>query len=230
MVSYYNGTVFNCDAEAIVNTVNCLGVMGAGIALEFSLRYPAMFEDYTVKCKRNIICTGTVDYFRAADKTIINFPTKWHFKYPSKLEWIEQGLISFVETYRVQQIKSVAFPKLGTYNGGLEWNTVRVLMEKYLDPIDIPVYICLDINEAEGLEAKMLEIVNTMDLSLLKDHMRATEKQLSVVEQYRPFKRFWMIKELDGIGITFYSNLFNYCKSAVIAPKTGTQMSLFDSI
>ena len=228
MVKYYNGTVFNCDAEAIVNTVNCLGVMGAGIALEFSLRYPEMFKDYEEKCKRDMIRTGSVDYYHYEDKVIVNFPTKWHFKYPSKIEWVEQGLKDFVSTYRSQGIRSVAFPKLGTYNGGLEWETVRYLMERYLGAIDIPVYICLDTSEAEGLEKKMLDFVNSLDVSSLKPHMRVTEKQMETIERNRPFKRFWMIKELDGIGITVYSKLFNYCKSNAEAPPSSVQGSLFD--
>lgn len=230
MVNYYNGTVFNCDTDAIVNTVNCLGVMGAGIALEFSLRYPDMLDDYVAKCKQHLIKVGIVDYFTTTGKTIVNFPTKWHFKYPSQIEWIEQGLANFVSTYKSQGIKSVAFPKLGTYNGGLNWESVRTLMEKYLDPIDIPVYICLDINEAEGLEKKMLDVVNALDLSTLKEHMRITEKQRLTIEQNRPFRRFWMIKELDGIGVTFYSKIFNYCITEATSNKSCKQMSLFDSI
>ena len=96
MIRYYKGTVFNAGAEAIVNTVNCDGVMGAGIALEFGLRYPDMYKDYVIKCKKGDICTGKVDYFKDSSGIIIvNFPTKIHFKYPSKIEWIESGLKAF---------------------------------------------------------------------------------------------------------------------------------------
>ena len=100
MVEYYDGSVFNVEADAIVNTVNCTGVMGAGIALEFSLRYPAMLEHYEKMCKIREIKIGRVDYFCDEEKTIINFPTKWHFKYPSQIEWIEMGLKDFVATYK----------------------------------------------------------------------------------------------------------------------------------
>ena len=227
MISYYNGTVFNCDASAIVNTVNCQGFMGAGIALEFSLRYPDMLKDYETKCKQGVIRTGKVDYFNTTDKVIINFPTKWHFKYPSKMEWIEQGLIDFVSTYKAKGITSVAFPKLGTSNGGLSWEEVKVIMEKHLSSIDIPVYICLDINEAEGLEKQMLDVFNALDLNSLKGYMKINEKQRSVIEKNRPVKRFWMIKNLEGIGITFYTKIYNYCKMATFGD-SGTQISLFD--
>ena len=77
MIKYFNGTVFNCDAEAIVNTVNTVGVMGAGLALEFALRYPDMLKDYEEKCKHKEIIVGKVNSYKAADKTIIYFPTKW---------------------------------------------------------------------------------------------------------------------------------------------------------
>ena len=132
MITYLEGTVFNSNAEAVVNTINCVGVMNAGIALEFGLRYPEMLSEYQKKCKNKEIQTGKIYYYIAKDKTIVNFPTKWHFKYPSKLEWIEEGLRDFVKTYKQYGFKSVAFTKLGTLNGKLDWNDVKQLMEKYL--------------------------------------------------------------------------------------------------
>lgn len=229
MIKYFNGTVFNCNAMAVVNTVNCQGFMGAGIALEFALRFPDMLKDYESKCKKGKIMVGCVDYFYANEKIIVNFPTKKYFKYPSKIEWIEQGLIHFVKTYKDHNITSVAFPKLGTSNGGLKWEEVKQIMEKYLNPIDIPAYICLDVNEAEGLEKEMLDVFNSLDLTMLKPYMRISKKQKSILEENRPIRRFWMIKNLDGIGITFYTNIFNYCKD-VAQIGSGTQLSLFDNI
>ena len=102
-------------------------------------------------------------------------------------------------------------------------------MEKYLNPIDIPAYICLDENEAEGLEKEMLNVFNSLDLTTLKPYMRISKKQKSILEENRPIRRFWMIKNLDGIGITFYTNIFNYCKD-VAQIGSGTQLSLFDNI
>ena len=229
MIKYYNGTVFNCEVDAIVNTVNCIGFMGAGIALEFSLRYPDMFKDYESKCKKGLFRTGKIDYFKSSDKIIINFPTKWHFKYPSKIEWIEQGLRDFVETYKINKVTSVAFPKLGTANGGLNWEDVNVLMEKYLSCLDIPVYICLDINDAEGLEKQMLDVFNSLDLNSIKKDIRINQKQRDILEKNRPIKRFYMIKNLEGIGITFYTKIFNYCQNA-IKSNAGTQLSLFENM
>ena len=142
MIIYTEGTVFNAGAQAIVNTVNCDGFMGAGIALEFSLRYPKMLVDYETKCKNDLVKIGKVDYFNMGDTIIINFPTKQHFQFQSKLAWIENGLKDFVATYKKHNIESVAFPKLGTSNGGLNWDDVKSIMEGYLSKIDLKVYIC----------------------------------------------------------------------------------------
>ena len=225
MIIYFKGTVFNAEADAIVNTVNCSGVMGAGLALEFSLRYPNMFEDYRAKCQREEIKVGRVSYYREKEKVIINFPTKWHFKYPSKIEWIRSALNDFVHTYKAQGIQSVAFPKLGTLNGGLEWGQVRAVMEQYLRQVDIPVYICLDEDPACGLEKQMLEIFNDLSIEKLKRIVRLTEGQKKALSEGKPFSRFWQIKQVEGIGITTYQKIFLYCKD--LAEGGEEQLTLF---
>jgi O-acetyl-ADP-ribose deacetylase (regulator of RNase III) len=222
MINYYDGTIFNVDAHALVNTVNCIGVMGAGIALEFMLRYPDMYDDYVAKCKGNIIKTGAVDYFKRNDGlVIVNFPTKWHFKYPSRMIWIEQGLQNFAETYRDQKIKSVAFPKLGTQKGGLNWNIVKEQMERYLKPLDIKVIICLDaLPEAEGAERIMVDTFNLSTIEEISGVVKLTKKQMSRLENAKPLKRFWHIYSTDTIGIRTYSNLFRYYYDIAIGVKT----------
>lgn len=156
-------TVFNTNAQAIVNTVNCVGVMGAGLALEFKLRFPKMYVDYVSRCRRQEVKVGKLSYYRD-DNTplIINFPTKNHWKYPSKLSWIEQGLQDFVQQYPQWGITSVAFPKLGCDRGGLNWNDVYQLIKKYLQDLpDLTVYICLDSETTpQGLEKALVDLVN----------------------------------------------------------------------
>lgn len=228
MITYLEGTVFNTDADAIVNTINCTGVMNAGIALEYGLRYPQLLKEYEEKCKNNEIAIGHIYYYKDKEKTIVNFPTKWHFKYPSKIEWIEAGLKDFVKTYKTHNIKSVAFTKLGTLNGGLDWSKVKSLMEQYLSNLDIPVYICLDNKkEAEGLEKEMLDIFNSLNIDDLKQNVRLTTSQISILKNNIPFNRFWKIKELDGLGTTTYKNIFNYCKTQTEIARY-KQMTLFD--
>lgn len=212
MITYYEGTIFNVNVQALVNTVNCTGVMGAGIALEFMLRYPDMYEDYVEKCKEKRIKTGKVDYFKSSDgQIIINFPTKWHFKYPSKLIWIEQGLQDFVLTYRDYEIHSVAFPKLGASKGGLVWEDVRALMERYLSPLDIDVYICLDNKKvAEGIERVMLDKFNATDIIQLSDIVKLNKKQRQYLNNSMPYSRFWQISETTSIGIKTYRAIFDH--------------------
>jgi len=231
MINYFEGTVFNVNTQAIVNTVNCTGVMGAGIALEFMLRYIDMFEDYEAKCKEKRIITGKVDYYKNADdRIIVNFPTKWHFKYPSKLIWIEQGLQDFVKTHKKYGITSIAFPKLGTSNGGLNWNDVKVLMEKYLSNLDIDVYVCLDNKkEAEGIERIMLDKFNATTIEQLSNIIRLNTKQKENIKSCLPYNRFWKIADTEAIGIKTYSNIFSYFyKLASGADEEPQQLTLFD--
>ena len=143
MIKYrYNENIFKSKSTALVNTVNCVGVMGAGIAKEFKLRFPEMFKDYVKKCNTNEIRIGKLDIYKINDrKIIINFPTKDHWKYPSKLEYIEKGLIDFVKNYKSWNIISIAFPQLGCGKGGLKWNDVKYLMKEYLIDLDINIEV-----------------------------------------------------------------------------------------
>lgn len=211
MIIYSEGTVFNTDAEAIVNTVNCKGVMGAGIALEFQLRYPKMYDRYVRLCEIGDIKIGKIDYYIEESPTIISFPTKFDFKYPSRIQWVEQGLQNFVDTYENHGIKSVAFPKLGAGRGGLDWEEVKALMTKYLAPLDITIYICEDtLQHAEGIEKEMVDKLNNMSIINISNHIRLNEKQRNAIEKNRPYKRFWHLGQTDGIGTKVYENLFHY--------------------
>ncbi|MEA5516853.1 macro domain-containing protein, partial [Nodularia sp. UHCC 0506] len=162
MLHYTDTTVFNVNAQTIVNTINCVGVMGAGLALEFQLRFPEMERDYIERCRRKEAKVGRPYLYKNYETVwILNFPTKIHWKYPSKIEWIEEGLKYFSNYYQKGGITSVAFPKLGCSNGGLTWRDVSPLMEKYLQNLDIDVFICLDREEeATGIEGSMVNLVN----------------------------------------------------------------------
>lgn len=211
MIEYFEGTVFNTDAGAIVNTVNCEGYMGAGIALEYSLRYPEMYQDYQKKCKEKKIKTGFVDYYLYNNITIVNFPTKNLYKFPSNIRWIKEGLINFVETYKNYNITSVAFPKLGTSNGGLNWEEVKNIMEYYLKDIDAKVYICLDkIKEPAGKEKQMLDSINKISIQEISHYVKLTEKQKLSLQKHIPYQRFWQISQTQSIGKTTYKNLFKH--------------------
>lgn len=142
-ISFVKGNIFNTKAQTVVNTVNCVGVMGKGIALVYKLRYPQMFDIYHDYCKQHLIGIGKLWLYigDANDPWVLNFPTKFHWKYPSKIEYVEQGLQKFVATYEERGITSVAFPLLGTHNGGLDKDVVKTIMVSYLSKCNIPVEI-----------------------------------------------------------------------------------------
>lgn len=142
-VTIINGNIFNSKAQTIVNTVNCVGVMGKGIALVFKLRYPSMFEVYQEYCKQKLIAIGKLWIYKGepSDPWVLNFPTKTHWKLPSEYEYIEKGLQKFVDTYKEKGVTSIAFPLLGAFNGGLDKDRVMDIMISYLSQCDIPVEI-----------------------------------------------------------------------------------------
>lgn len=146
MIEYIEGDIFDSPAQVIVNTVNTVGVMGKGLALSFKKRYPDMFESYKKVCEKHQLTIGKLMLHQEADHWILLFPTKENWRNPSKLEYIEKGLMKFVSTYAEKHITSIAFPKLGCGNGELDWNLVRLLMERYLKPLPIDVYIYLGVN------------------------------------------------------------------------------------
>ncbi len=142
-IKYIKGNIFNSKCQTVVNTVNCVGVMGKGIAQVYKLRYPQMYLEYKEHCRNKLIKPGILWLYNKQTNApwILNFPTKIHWKYPSKIEWIEAGLKKFIETYEKKGISSIAFPLLGTHNGGLNVNDVKKIMHNYLSQCDIDIEI-----------------------------------------------------------------------------------------
>lgn len=142
MITYVNGNLFEAPARVLVNTVNTVGVMGKGIALDFKRIYPEMFSRYQHFCESRQLTIGKLYLFKTDQKWVLNFPTKKHWRAPSRLEYIEAGLEKFVCQYADIGIMSIAFPALGCGNGELDYDTqVRPLMEDYLNGIPISVFI-----------------------------------------------------------------------------------------
>lgn len=136
------GDMFTSRAQTLVNTVNCVGVMGKGVALEFKKRFPAMNEDYLARCERKQVRLGEPYLYRdLGGAMVVNFPTKDHWRSPSRLADIERGLDYFVQNVTAWGITSVAFPPLGCGNGGLEWAEVGPLMYRKLANLDIDVEV-----------------------------------------------------------------------------------------
>lgn len=120
-----NGDIFSTKCEAIVNPVNCVGVMGKGLALQFKNKFPNMYKDYVEKCRNNQVKIGTLYVFKENGVKIINFPTKMHWKNKSELGYIRQGLLYLKYRYKEMGIKSIAIPKIGCGCGGLNWEMVK---------------------------------------------------------------------------------------------------------
>jgi len=146
MLEFTTGDIFRADAEALVNTVNCVGIMGRGIALQFKNEFPANFKAYEAACAREEVQPGKMFVFEtrelAGPKFIINFPTKRHWKGKSRMEDIDSGLEALADEIRTRGIRSIAIPPLGSGLGGLNWREVRPRIEAALDGIaDLHVII-----------------------------------------------------------------------------------------
>ncbi len=144
---FVRGNLLEAPVEALVNTVNTVGVMGKGIALMFKEAFPDNFVDYEHACKRREVRIGhmfvTETHALSGPKWIINFPTKKHWRQPSKLEWISEGLADLRHVIQTKRIRSIALPPLGTGNGGLNWRDVRRLVEHVfgdLEDVEVIVY------------------------------------------------------------------------------------------
>lgn len=134
MIKYTTGDILADESEALVNTVNCVGVMGRGIALQFKKAWPDNFKVYAEACKRKEVQPGSMFVFETGSLTppryIINFPTKRHWRGKSRIEDIEVGLAALVEVVRQHGIRSLALPPLGSGLGGLDWADVKVRIER----------------------------------------------------------------------------------------------------
>lgn len=212
MLRFTDTTVFNVDAQTIVNTVNCVGVMGAGLALEFQLRFPEMEKDYVERCKVKKVEVGRPYLYKGySNPWILNFPTKNHWKYPSKLEWIEQGLAYFARNYQRGGITSIAFPKLGCSNGGLEWDVVSPLMEKYLKDLNINIFICEDTDrEASGIEGLMVQMLNKIEIHSWALELSLRSDIRKKIVSALPIRRFRDLRKVEGIGKQTYTDIFSF--------------------
>lgn len=146
MIHYITGNILDSKAQALVNTVNTMGVMGKGIALQFKKEYPNNYKAYEKACKEGKIEVGKMfvsedSSTASGEKIIINFPTKTNWKKPSEYKYIEDGLDSLITTIQERKIKSIAIPPLGAGNGGLNWAKVKQLIEEKLQDLDVEIYV-----------------------------------------------------------------------------------------
>lgn len=146
MVEYITGNILESNAQALVNTVNTVGVMGKGIALQFKKEFPSNFKAYVDACKRSEIGIGKLfvtreNSFSSGEKIIINFPTKKDWRKPSEYIYIDEGLNDLIQILEKYNIKSLAIPPLGAGNGGLDWGKVKKMIESKLGHLDIAIMV-----------------------------------------------------------------------------------------
>jgi O-acetyl-ADP-ribose deacetylase (regulator of RNase III) len=223
-IQYQKGDIFDSKAQVIVNSVNCEGVMGKGLALAFKERYPAMFAVYQQDCKAGKLRIGRPTLYKASTPWILNFPTKDHWRPPSKLEYLEKGLEYLVAYYQKAGIQSIAFPKLGAQNGKLSWDDVGPLMAKYLSQLNIDVYIYIAEGDREYQYDAEYEIKTReqtwkqfSDLATsagrLRQEVGLNAKDAKKLAQWREsmeFKALSDIDDIDGLAKTSLKKIKEY--------------------
>jgi O-acetyl-ADP-ribose deacetylase (regulator of RNase III)/uncharacterized protein YwgA len=167
MLTFRKGDLLNSDAQALVNTVNTVGVMGKGIALQFKNRFPVNYSVYRDACKNGTFKTGELLVVEDGDlmnrKVIINFPTKAHWKGNSTYEYVLSGLKALRQVIIDKKIKSIAIPPLGCGNGGLDWSKVKAMIQEELNALEADI-IVYEPNDA--IKSILLREVTTKEAKL----------------------------------------------------------------
>ena len=216
-ITIIHGNIFNTKAQTIVNTVNCVGVMGKGIALVYKLRYPGMFELYKTYCEQGLIQIGKLWIYKGKENEpwVLIFPTKTHWKYPSEYSYIESGLKKFMCTYEEKGITSIAFPLLGANNGGLDPIIVEEMMLSLLSSCKIPIEIYhYDPMAPDDLFNIFKERWNLIPSERRKDVLGIrTNKQIEIIDQCLnsgEVKSLIGLIEYPGIGIETTQKCYNF--------------------
>ena len=232
-VKVITGNLFTSSCQTIVNTVNCVGVMGAGIALECRLRYPEMHEKYISLCNDNKIETGLLWLYKSHKRWVLNFPTKNHWKYPSKKEYLYTGLEKFCDSYKEKGIEAIAFPLLGADKGGISQEVSLSIMRSYLDKIDLEIEIykydkCAkdDLFDQikEKLLSKRIEVIST-ETNIRKNYV---EKLINAI-QNPDIVQISQLINVEGVGLKTLEKVFIYATNTIADTDRTTpiQRSLF---
>lgn len=225
-----DGNIFTTKAQTLVNTVNCVGVMGAGIALECRLRFPDMYDQYVSLCARRMIEVGSLWIYKTTDRWILNFPTKRHWKDPSKEEYLHAGLRKFMQTYEEKGIESIAFPLLGAQHGGIDRERSQELMESYLLKCKIPVEIYrYDPMAADDLYDRFRDVLLGMTVVEIKEEtgLRSDYVRKVVDALHNPqICQLNRLASLDGIGVKTLEKAFAFARSRILGRGQPVQQKL----
>ncbi len=220
-VSYIKGNIFTSKADVLVNPVNCVGVMGAGLALEFRLRYPEMYSKYIEICNKNLLNTGLLWLYKGHHKQVLNFPTKNNWKNPTKEKYLIDGLRKFSETYQDKKIKSIAFPLLGADKGGLTKESSLEIMMHYLKPLSLDVEIYeYDKKAHDDMFLKIKNMILNSDLEHISKETKIRKSTVENIKEAINTGQFYQINQLlsvNGIGVATIEKIYNlYTEKAAV--------------
>ena len=231
-VDIIRGNIFTSNCQVLVNTVNCVGVMGAGIALECRLRYPEMFQKYVHLCEDKKIDIGKLWIYKSSEKWILNFPTKKHWKFPSKIEYLQEGLDKFCKTYKERGIESIAFPLLGADKGGIPQDVSLKIILSYLDNLDLKIEVYkYDPMAGDDLYDIVKKWLWEHDIDYISKETGLRKDYILKVKSATESSDIVQLNQLarvKGIGIKTLEKIFNLARNA--DKDTGelkNQMSLF---
>lgn len=207
--------MFESNSQAIVNTVNTVGVMGKGIALQFKKYFPNNFKIYKNACDNKTLTIGKLlvyeeDNLHIGRKTIINFPTKDHWRDPSEYNYIRLGLIELTKLIKERSLQSVSLPPLGAGNGGLQWSKVKDLIEEYLSDVDCEIVVYQPNDEVKAvLEKEQVKLTpaRAMMLYVLFDMVKEGE----FISEFAAEKIVYFLQRFgaeDQFKIAFESNFY----------------------
>lgn len=222
------GNIFTSECQTLVNTVNCVGVMGAGIALECRLRYPEMYDKYIQLCTENKINIGMLWIYKSPDKWILNFPTKKHWKYPSKKEYLYTGLEKFLNTYQEKGVQSIAFPLLGADKGGIPQEESLNIMTSYLNKADLEIEIYrYDATAEDDLYKKTKEWLLSQDIEHISIATKLRKNYVAKVidaVQSSNVVQLNQLAQVNGIGIKTLEKIFNLARSSSVNGRLNTEL------
>lgn len=223
-ISIISGNIFNTQCDYIVNPVNCVGVMGAGLALEFKIRYPDMFSKYENICKKGMLDIGMLWIYKSENKNILNFPTKKHWRHPSKIEYLELGLEKFRSTCNEKGITSIAFPLLGGGKGGLDPELSKNTMFHYLNDLNIKIeiYTYAEMVKDDFFESFKRKITSKPP-NIVATESKVNKKYVDIIFNELingTTCQLSQLTRLDGIGVKTIEKLYFY--STTITPDGNT--------
>lgn len=227
MITYIKGNIFASTCQTLVNPVNCEGVMGAGLALEFKLRHPEMFEKYAQLCKINSLTVGKLWLHSDIDYQILCFPTKTSWKADSRQSYIEEGLTKLVASLTAKNITSLALPYLGAGRGGLNMGQVKQLIEQYLGNLNIPIEVyeyCPNAHDAfyENLRQRIMSTETQQIQAETKIRMVTLDTIIGAMHSNK-IRQCCQILQLPGVGARSVEKLVEWNSIS----NEDTQMGLF---